>query len=153
MMVRVSRFSPADSIAETALQGTGMWPIWNSAKFGWWLGDFRRWWWDPSHSGLSLWPGELTSMLMHGLTEERAWFLTLLSHLLKWKQTSSQRNEGRGSTSLILRNAEWTGDRYKTTDSCHCVAFWYCVVLVSSALSFSLPSFVPNGIELICLFS
>lgn len=148
MMVRVSRFSPADSIAEAALEG--MLPIWMSVKFYGWLWDARRWWWDPHHSALCCqesWPvSRCMGYLKRGLDSAAISF--------NWKPTSSEGNGGREAHLLSRGMQNELGTNTKTASSCHWVAFWYCgVFLFLLLLPFSLRTFLPNGIEFVCLFS
>lgn len=124
MMVRVSRFSPADTTAEAALQG--MLPIWKSVKFLICLRDARRWWWDPDHSALSA-----------ARRVDVCWCMGYLKRGLDpaafsfdWKPTSSQGNGG-GEAQLLSRGMQnELGTNTETASSCHWVTFWYCAVFL-----------------------
>lgn len=141
MMVRVSRFSPADSIAEAALEG--MLPIWMSVKFYGWLWDARRWWWDPHHSALCCqesWPvSRCMGYLKRGLDSAAISF--------NWKPTSSQGTGGgeahllsRGMQNELGTNTKATGWLFGTV-VCSC---FFCFFLLVSALFYpmELSSFV-----------
>lgn len=88
MMVRVSRFSPADSIAEAAFQGRL--PIWKSVKFYGWRGMVAAGDGIPDHSALchqESWPvSRCMGYLKRGLDSAAVSF--------SWKPTSSEGNGG-----------------------------------------------------------